>query len=212
MSDLIIRSFHFPAFTLLMLVLIASFAELTKSNKGRLKPEWLLHMGYAPKDIWFRKIEKIFLSALITDSQKAYIQALILIFFFVGTLEIMTRTWYTLICFWSVHVLTLLIVSLLIIIPAKKSGHVLGEELYFAKDVGPSAGYFGCLGVLLGYLPGALSLISLILMCVGILVYLTQPVAKEHRLMKIHSDLAHLIAVLIGFALGLFDMSTIIAL
>lgn len=191
---------HPPVFTSLMLIMILSFAALTKSNEGELPEEWLSRMGFAPKDIWLKKFENIFLSAFITDSRRAFIQALVMIFFFVGALELRLTTWITMLYFWCIHVLTLFFVTLFIIGPFEKTGHKLGQSLYLSKDVGPSAGYFGCLGVLIHNFFGAgIGWIVFLSVIIGMLIYLRVPVSEEKKLMKLHADLAHMVALSMGF-------------
>ncbi len=194
-----------PAFTSLMLIMILSFAALTKSNAGQLPEEWLSRMGFAPKDIWLQKFENIFLSAFITDSRRAFIQALIMIFLCVGGLELVSTTWTTMLYFWGIHVLTLFFVTLFIIRPFEKTGHALGQSLYLSKDVGPSAGYFGCMGVLIHSFFGAgISWVIFFVILIGMMIYLRMPVSKEKKMMKLHADLAHMVALSMGFLIHFF--------
>jgi hypothetical protein len=71
----------------------------------------------------------------------------------VGVAEWLAGTRQAALTFWGVHLATLLVQSLPIVVPLHALGSSLGAALYLARDAGPSAGSFGCLGLACARLP-----------------------------------------------------------
>ncbi|MDD5216591.1 MAG: hypothetical protein PHN49_12325 [Candidatus Omnitrophica bacterium] len=140
------RRRFFP-FTVVLLFALTVIAFLTETHIGRLSAGWLEHLGFAPQDLWRGHWERLLTSALVTESARAFWQAFLMIVLAVGTLEYAIGARLTAFMFWGFHLLTLLFVSLMVALPLHLFGFSTGTVLIVARDVGPSAGYFGCLGL-----------------------------------------------------------------
>ncbi|MCA9124422.1 MAG: hypothetical protein H6822_18565 [Planctomycetaceae bacterium] len=106
------------------------------------------------------------------------------------------------IAFVGVHVATLLLMAIAVALPLSIVEAHRGELLFHARDVGPSAGYYGCLGLVVAGLSSRtrnvlIPAITLILLLR--LTWSTMHLPEEGRMMS--ADLAHLIA----FPLGLLS-------
>ena len=187
-------------FTLLMLGGLALVALLTETHNGSLSAAWLARLGFAPQDLWLFRIERLLTSAVVTYGGRVFWEAVGMITLAVGLAEWLTTTRRTALTFWGVHLAVLLFQSLLIALPLHLWGGADGEAMSLARDVGPSAGYFGCLGLVSSWLPGRWRWISGALILGGLVAALfLPPRAGESELVKLGADLAHLIAYPLGW-------------
>jgi len=137
---------RFP-FTLIMLVLLILAAFLTDTHTGQLSAEWLDRVGFAPTDLLALDLERLFTSAIVTIGGSVFLRALAMIAFAVGLAEWRTSSRRAALTFWGIHLLTVLLVSLAISLPLHWAGVTVGSLVALSRDVGPSAGYFGALGL-----------------------------------------------------------------
>lgn len=193
---------RFP-FTLLMLIVLGITAVFTNTHLSTLTKDWLARLGYSPSDLWLLNWERLFTSALVTFGKSVFWQAAGMIALAVGTAEWLAGTKRTAVTFWGVHITTLLSESLLVALPLHLSGNTTGTALILARDVGPSAGYFGCLGLASRRLPRPWQWLSGTAVLAGLIWTLFQsPKAGQGTAVKLAADLAHLIAFPLGWLTG----------
>lgn len=193
---------RFP-FTLLMLAVLGATAVFTNTHLSTLTKGWLARLGYAPRDLWLFNWQRLITSTLVTFGQSVFWQAMGMIALAVGAAEWLTGTKRTAVTFWGVHLATLLSESLLIALPLHLSGSATGTALILARDVGPSAGYFGCLGLASRRLPRPWSWLSGTAVLVALIIALFQaPRVGQGTAVKLAADLAHLIAFPLGWLTG----------
>lgn len=119
--------------------------------------------------------------------------------FAVGLAEWLAGSIRTLFTFWGIHLVTLLAESWLIAWPLHQWGDTEARMLAYARDVGPSAGYFACLGLACALLHGKWRW-SAGIIWVGLLIALFLPASSiEEQAVKLSADLAHLIAFSLGW-------------
>ena len=190
-------------FTIVLLVGLLITAFFTGAYRADLSAQWMQKIGFAPNDLWLGRIEQMILSAFFTDSPKSLIQALVMTAASVGRSETVLGTERCMLVFFGIHILTLVILSLLIIWPLHFLKHPSGTSLAFVKDVGPSAGYFGCLGNLVFMLPGRFRLITVIsaMICLSVAFFIPAE-SNGKKWIKNHADLAHWIAFVLGVLYG----------
>jgi hypothetical protein len=189
-----------------MLFLLGAGALLTNTHTDNLTPYWLNRLGFAPVDVWVLRWQRLFTSALVTSGGWIFWQAAGMIALAVGAAEWLAGTKRAIATFWGVHLATLLLESLLIALPLHHLGFTGGTALLVARDVGPSAGYFGCLGLACvrfprkrwGQLAGVLIFLSLIW------TLFQPPRAGQDDTVKLFADLAHLIAFPLGWLSSYF--------
>lgn len=191
-------------FTLVMLAIIAALAVLTDTIDDPLAPGWLDEVGFAPAHLSPSEWLRIFTSAVITHGEDTLLVALVMVALCVGSSERLHGTLLTAATFWGVHLLTLLSVALLVAYPLQWFDQLSGAALVPANDVGPSAGYYGCLGLALTVLAARYR--GWVLGLVGIWLLVRMLIAYVHVIALpagFTADLAHLIAFALGCVIGL---------
>ena len=187
-------------FTLIMLALLLLVAWLTHSTFQELAKTWVSRLGFAPRDLWFFRWERLILSALATSGGSIFWFALGMVAFTSGTVEWMTGTRRAGLAFWGVHLLTLVIESLLFLLPLHRLGFPQARAAFFSRDVGPSAGYMGSLGFIVSFLPKPWRWLAFGLVLAFLVISLfLPPRAGETSAVKLSADMAHLIAYPLGW-------------
>jgi hypothetical protein len=189
---------RFP-FTLTMLVLLGLTAILTNTQVATISTEWLDRLGFAPVDLFALDLGRLFTSALVTSGGRVFWEALGMVAFAVGLAEWLTGPRRAALTFWGVHLSTLVIESLVVVLPIHFIGTTLGSLVALSRDVGPSAGYFGALGLVSAHLKHPWNLISGGLIFIGLQLALLRVSGGNNLGMEISADLAHLIAFPLGW-------------
>ncbi len=187
-------------FTLLMLGLLLLAAWWTHSYIEELALSWINRLGFAPRDFWLLRWERLILSALVTSGGSVFWVALGMVAITSGVAEWTTSTWRAALTFWGVHLATLLIESLIFILPLHQLGFAQARALFFSRDVGPSAGFMGSLGLVSSGLPRPWRWVAFSVILLFLLVSLfLPPRVGETQTVKLSADLAHLIAFPLGW-------------
>ncbi len=187
-------------FTLIMVILLLLVAWWTNSYVQDLTREWVNRLGFAPRDFWFLRWWRLILSALVTSGGVTFWFALGMVGITCGVAEWKAGTIRTALTFWGVHLVTLVLEGLIFSLPLHQFGFSQAHALFFSRNVGPSAGYVGTLGLITTFLPRLWRWVAF----GGILVYLLvalflPPQAGVTPVIELSDDLAHLIAYPLGF-------------
>ena len=187
-------------FTLVMLCGMLLVALLTNTYFEAITHPWLNRTGFAPKDLWYWRLERLFTSALVTSGGRVFWEAMLFIALAVGIAEWQTGWRRTAATFWGVHLLTLVVISLIISLAVHQLRAIGLEASEIARDVGPSAGYFACLGLVSARLQRPWCWVAGVLLSVNFIVaILLPPGAGETAAVKFSADLAHLVAYPLGW-------------
>ena len=189
---------RFP-FTLTMLALLGLTAIWTHTHATAISTEWLDRLGFAPLDLLALNLGRLFTSALITAGGRVFWEALGTVTFAVGLSEGLTGSRRTALTFWGVHFSTLLIESVAVALPMHWFGMTLGLLLSLSRDVGPSAGYFGALGLVSAHLKRPWNLITGGMIFVALEIALLHVSGNNSLGMEIGADIAHIIAFPLGW-------------
>lgn len=190
---------HMP-FTVGMVLLLLLAAWLTRSYAQELARVWVIELGFAPRDFWFFRWERLILSALVTSGGGIFWLALGMVAITSGLAEWMIGSWKAALTFWGVHLVTLVIESMLFVLPLHQLGFIQARTLFFSRDVGPSAGYMGSLGLVATFLPKPWRWLAFITILIILIVSLfLQPRSGETQAVKLSADLAHLLAFPLGW-------------
>ena len=189
---------RFP-FTLTMLGLLGMTALLTNTHTATISAEWLERFGFAPLDLLALDLGRLVTSALVTSGGRAFWEALGMVAFAVGLSEWLTGSRRAALTFWGVHFSTLLIESLFIVLPMHWAGATLGSLVALTRDVGPSAGYFGALGLVSSRLKSPWNLVSGGLIFVALEIALLNINGNNTLGMEVSADIAHIIAFPLGW-------------
>ncbi|MEZ4675285.1 MAG: hypothetical protein R2932_13695 [Caldilineaceae bacterium] len=134
------------AVTVTMLFVLMGTALWSATHSARILPAFVTRMGFAVEDFWLLHWERFFTSALITHGERAFWGASFMVALAVGLAEWRTGTRRAFFTFWGVHLFTLLLLALTIGLWQRSSVQPLPSIPL--RDVGPSAGYVACLGLL----------------------------------------------------------------
>ncbi|HEY7801191.1 MAG TPA: hypothetical protein VIE40_00825 [Dehalococcoidia bacterium] len=196
----IVVPFRLP-FTLLTLAVLAAFGLWTRSAYSELPRRAIEQVGFAPRDLLGFGWGRLFNSALFTHGELEFWAAVAMVLFAVGIAEWFTGTAFAAVTFWGVHLATLIVESVFVALPLKLAGLAIGAQILDLRDVGPSAGYVGALGVVCAMLPGRWRYAASAAV-IGVLVYIGfAPDVDDLSMAAIMSaTIAHLIAFPLGFA------------
>lgn len=187
-------------FTILMLIGVVSAAVVTNTYFEQITSHWMNLVGFAPNDLWYWRIERLFTSALVTSGGWVFWQALFFIAFAVGLAEWQTSSYRAAATFWGIHLVTLVMLSIIVSLALHQLKNFGLEASEVARDVGPSAGYFACLGLVSAKLKRPWNLISGgVLLLIFLTVLFLPPQAGEDARIKFSADLAHLMAFPLGW-------------
>jgi hypothetical protein len=190
---------HLP-FTLIMVMLLLLVAWGTNSYFQELTREWVTRLGFAPRDFWLLRWERLILSALVTSGGVTFWFALGMVAFTSGIAEWKTGTLRAALTFWGVHLVTLVAEGLIFSLPMRQFGFEQAHTLFFSRNVGPSAGYMGCLGLITTFLPRPWRFVAFGVITAYLLIALFLPSrAGVSSAIELADDLAHLIAYPLGW-------------
>ena len=190
---------RFP-FTLLMLAGLVIGALVTNTTFQEISQHWLNRSGFASNDLWYWRLERIFTSALVTVGGKVFWEAILMVAVVVGVAEWITGWKRTVATFWGVHLLALVLLALIISLTEHQLRNLGFEADLLARDVGPSAGYFACLGLVSAQMKCPWNLVSgVALFAVFVIALFLPAAAGESAQLKFSADLAHMLAFPLGW-------------
>lgn len=186
-------------FTILLSVLLLSAAILTGSMTNHLTLTWQDRLGFAPHDLitfhWFR----ILTSACVTSGGIGFWLPFGAMLILVSSAERLTGTSRAALAFWLSHLGATFGGSLLTWLSVHLFTSHLLNDIYTGRDVGPSAGYFGCLGLIVAQFPHRWKYavgFAIIAGLIGGMVYS----AYHGAFIDVSAGLAHLIAFPLGWS------------
>lgn len=136
-------------FTLSTLGMLALAGWLTRTAQGvELGSRAIARLGFAPADTGSGDVVRAFMSAFVTNSPVAFWTAALAIAALAGLVEVRAGSSRAAIVFWGTHLVTL-VLSWAMLAPLHVAGSTTASLLFLARDVGPSAGFAGCLGYLI---------------------------------------------------------------
>lgn len=190
-------------FTIVMAAIVAAVAVATATHLGRLEPALLRRLGFAPLHLDAGEVVRLVTSAFLTAGGAAFYRSFAMLAACLGWAEWRLGTWRTAIAFWGVHLATLLLESFALAIPFHRLNVWWGKLLATELDVGPSAGYYGCLGMAVCSLaPGRRRWLGLAVLGILIARLIWTILSGPGRHGPLSADVAHLIAFPLGIAAG----------
>jgi membrane associated rhomboid family serine protease len=197
---------RFP-FTIAMVVIVGGIGFATATHLERLEPGLMKRFGFAAIHLPKGDLVRIFTSAFLTVGGWSFYRSLTMLALSLGLAEYRSGTWRTMVAFWGVHLATLGLVSLLLAFPLYQFDVVWRKLLAAEHDVGPSAGYYGCLGYVCQKWPGK-QRAWLYAIVGGMLIVRLAWSALSPRVphAQIGADIGHLVAFPLGIALGRFGL------
>lgn len=187
-------------FTGAMVVLLLFAGLLTNSHVTQLQAELVHRFGFAPRDLvsfeWVRLVTSVF----FTQGGASSWIAAILVTLFAGMAEVAWGTVPAAIAFWGAHAVAVLVTAA-VALPLHLAGDELATLVYVTRDVGPSAGYLGCLGLVVyalnvRYRPWVSIVLGAGLIGALALAFVSRPV----QVVDVSASLAHVVAFPTGLA------------
>jgi hypothetical protein len=133
-------------FTLCMLATLVAAGLYGGSHVGPLDHEVHRAVGYSTQLVFEGHWQRVMTSLLFTAGGWHFYASLLMLAACVGWVEYHNGVLLVVAVFLGIHLLTLLLEGFAIALPLAAAGLNHGEMLFRARDVGPSAGYYGCLG------------------------------------------------------------------
>lgn len=187
-------------FTLVMMAGLILTGIVTNTYFEQITRHWVNRIGFAPRDLWHMHYERMLTSALVTSGGMVFWQALFSVALFVGLAEWMAGSLRATATFWVVHLLTLILLSLIVSLALHQLRDFGLAASEIERDVGPSAGYFACLGLVSAQLKRPWNWAGGILLLMMFLAALfLPPGAGQYAEVKFSADLAHLLAFPLGW-------------
>jgi hypothetical protein len=185
---------------MIMLGGLVMTAMLTNTTFESLTRHWLSRTGFAANDFWYMRLERMFTSAFVTAGGKDFWTAVFWIAFSVGLAEWICGGKRAAATFWGIHLLSLLLLSLIITL-ALHQLHQFGlQASEAARDVGPSVGYFACLGLVSSRLKTPWNLLSgEALFAIFVIAMFLPAASNVNAAVKFSADLAHMLAFPLGW-------------
>ena len=185
--------------TLLLASLLVAVGLTSQSINHNLDVEWCRDWGSSPALLVGGHWHRLLTAILFTAGGDKFLASFVMLLLCVGAAERQFGTIRAAVVFLGTHIATLLLM-LLIISETQRAGFTWGHSLYHACDVGPSAGYYGCLGWVVASCKPRLRY----LLFAGIMAYLTARIywsaqGMPATVQTCSADLAHLLAFPIGF-------------
>ena len=182
---------------------IASVAYWTEASIETVAAEWLRRLGFAAADLWALDLERIATSAVATHGGPVFWRALASIALIVGAAEWRAGSLRTSLVFWGSHVCTLVLLAIFVGYALRSWHPPLAEWLHSARDVGPSAGYFGCLALWCRTWPAALRRLAVPTIVFGLAAALAWTLLNsDASSASVAAALAHVIAFPVGWLLS----------
>lgn len=192
---------QFPA-TIICLVFLILEGLVHGTWSGPLADSVRAILGHSASHMSNGAWDRILSSLFVTGDPLHLFLALIMILFCVGTLERQAGSWIAIASFLIVHLLTLLIQSSILLIVHAWVDQEWSLRWSITPDVGPSAGYYGCLGVVIArWQSPARRWMALTILGILLIRWIVTSLIFDDS--HFQSDMAHAIAFPVGLAIGI---------
>lgn len=186
-------------FTLFMFVLLVALGVHAQTHVGPLRPDIQAWAGHSPRLLWNGELYRLATSLLYTAGGWRFYCSIAMFCLAVGCVEWIYGTATSLSAFFGIHLATLLLMSIGVSLSASLLETHRSNLLWYAQDVGPSAGYYGCLGLAIGSLtpsrrvPLVIGIGTLLLLRLG---WSACHIPENGRMLS--ADISHAIAFPLG--------------
>lgn len=190
-------------FTISALIALAAFSIASDSYWNPLSDQWRQTLGFAPKNLLDFQWHRLITSLVLTAGEWKFIASFVMLGFCVGTAEKAYGTRRALRLFLASHLAVLLTLSAVVLVAAVAFQSDWATRLATTRDIGPSAGYYGCLGAILTRWPFKIALPGFALIITVLVLRLSVSASQMPDDASVFSaDLAHLLALPLGVVLA----------
>lgn len=190
-------------FTISAVIALAAFSIASDSYWNPLSDQWRQTLGFAPKNLLDFQWHRLFTSLVLTAGEWKFIASFVMLGFCVGSVEKAYGTWRVFLLFLASHLAVLLTFSAVVLVATFTFQSDWATRLATTRDIGPSAGYYGCLGAILTRWPFKISLPGFALIIIVLVLRLSMSASRMPDDASVFSaDLAHLLALPLGVVLA----------
>ncbi len=188
-------------FTLSMLAALIVAGVYGRSHVGLLDETIHERAGFSIRLMIDGQIHRAFTSLMFTAGGWRFYSSLAMFAISVGWVEWNWGTTRSLTTFFGIHFATLAVMTITVFAASRIAETHRGDLLWHVQDVGPSAGYYGCLGVAIASLSAPVRWPAIAGIAAVLIVRVTWSsihLPDDGRMLS--ADLAHLIALTLGIA------------
>ena len=192
-------------FTCLMLASLTAAGVYARTHVGPLDADFHRHVGSSAHLLSRGELHRVVTSLFFTAGGWQFYTSLLMFAGAVGWLEATAGTRVAAVAFTSIHGVTVVAMAIGIGLLNTLATSHRGSLLWSMTDVGPSAGYYGCLGIALGRLGlnnRPLLILAVLTILVARVIWSSYQLSESGRMMS--ADLAHLIAFPLGVVVARF--------
>lgn len=192
-------------FVLFMLVVIGCAGVYSDSHIGTTNAEAQRAVGYSIRLLIEGELQRALTSLFLTAGGWRFYSSMVMLALAVGYVEATRGTITAALTFLAIHIATLLILATIVLFCQAFMPTLHSQLMLHAQDVGPSAGYYGCLGLAVAGLNPSMrgGVITVILIVLFVRVAHSFAHMPE-QVQVLEADLAHLIAFPLGIASSCF--------
>ncbi|MDB4664654.1 rhomboid family intramembrane serine protease [bacterium] len=192
-------SLHRYRFTTAATVVLLGFALCSESSWQPLDETWRDWIGFAPTNLLDFQWQRLLTSLLLTAGGWRFAASLVMLAACVGLTERCYGTPATIKLFLTSHLLVLITISVTVLVLATNVSSPSILALAKGRDIGPSAGYYGCLGAILMSSQSLGKRLCILCVLSILLVRLTISTAGlPEDASVVSADIAHLLALPLG--------------
>jgi membrane associated rhomboid family serine protease len=186
-------------FTTAATLLLLGFAVSSQSIWQPLDVSWREWLGFAPTNLLDFQWQRLLTSLFLTAGSWKFLASLVMLTVCVGLAECCYGTLATMKLFLTTHLLVLITISVIVVLLATCISSPAFLALAKGRDIGPSAGYYGCLGALLLSLPSTTKRVVFLFVWSILLVRLAVSMTNlPEDAAVVSADIAHLLALPLG--------------
>ncbi|MGI9472927.1 MAG: rhomboid family intramembrane serine protease [Rubripirellula sp.] len=190
-------------FTLCASITLIVVAVASDSYWRPLPKAWREALGFAPTNLLDLQWHRLLTSLLLTAGEWKFLASALMLAFSLGIAEARFGTWQTVKLFFTSHLAVLVALSLLVLGVSVSLQTDWAIQLSESRDIGPSAGYYGCLGAILALLSKSARVpifIGIETVLAARLMYSIGRLPEDPSVVS--ADIAHLVAFPLGMCLA----------
>ena len=189
-------------FTATLTVTLTAFAFWSDSYSVQLSDSWRNWLGFSSLSLPELRWHQTLTSLVLTAGERQFVQSILMLCISVGMCEWHFGSRPAIKVFFASHLIVTVGLALFFVLPLHLGGAGWATALASERDVGPSAGYYGCLGAVLTSLKNPQ---RTYLICV-VMVILIGRLAMSSVSIHLHpstvsADLSHIAAFPLGMLL-----------
>jgi len=190
-------------FTAGLVITVAGFAWWSDSHNAALSNAWRNALGFSSLSLVELRWHQTLTSLVLTAGEFQFVQSVLMICIAVGMCEWRFGSCTTAWIFFTSHLIVTVGLALFIMLPWHLAGASWATVLSTERDVGPSAGYYGCLGAVFAHRNSSVRTCLMVAIAAVLIGRLALSVPSMHlHPATVSADLSHLAAFPFGLLIA----------